>query len=298
VSAQLGMAQPAIPSREPIPVATTDSVLRPGGPRRRFRDLWVSVAPPLVVFGAVLGAWTAFSYLVLTPRRRFLLPPPLQVFRVGLQEPRNRAELMAGLLSSAKVALIGLAIAIVLGTALAVLMSRARWIERSAYPWAVVLQTIPILALVPLIGFWFGYGLSSRVLVCVMIALFPIVTNSLFGLQSADVNHRDLFRLQRAGRITTLRKLLLPGAMPAILTGWRTSAGLSVMGAIVGDFFFRQGEAGIGRLLDGYTQRLQSEQLFAGVLLASLFGLLVFWAFGLLSWLVVGAWHESGGRRA
>jgi NitT/TauT family transport system permease protein len=274
-----------------------DGVPQRPGRGRRARDLWMGAVPPLLVFVVVLGGWTAFSYWALSPRRRFLLPPPIQVLRVGLLDRRNRDELLAGLLSSAKVAVIGLAIAIVIGTALAVLMSRARWIERSAYPWAVVLQTIPILALVPLIGFWFGYGLSSRVLVCVMIALFPIITNTLFGLQSADTNHLDLFRMQRAGRLTTLRKLLLPGAMPAILTGWRTSAGLSVMGAIVGDFFFRQGEAGIGRLLDGYTQRLQSEQLFAGVLLASLFGLVVFWAFGLLSWLVVGGWHESGGRR-
>ena len=88
-------------------------------------------------------------------------------------------------------------------------------------------------------------------------------------------------------------KLQLPGALPAILSGWRIAAGLSVVGAIVGDFFFRQGDPGIGRLIDDYRARLQSEQLFAAVGLSSLLGLIVFWGFGLLSQVLVGAWHES-----
>lgn len=259
----------------------------------RLRKLLRILLPPFVAFLAALGVWFFITLQVLAPHRRFLLPPPDRVITVGLLDARNRAELLTGLAASARVALMGLAIAITLGTVVAILMSQARFLERSLYPWAVVLQTIPTLALVPLIGFWFGYGLFSRVLVCVMISLFPIITSTLFGLQSADRTHRDLFRLYSASRLQTLWKLLLPGALPSMLTGWRTSAGLSVIGAIVGDFFFRQGEAGIGRLLDGYTSRLQSEQLFAGVLLSSLFGLTVFWLFGLLSKLLVGSWHAS-----
>ena len=172
-------------------------------------------------------------------------------------------------------------------------MIQARWIEWSIYPWAVVLQTIPILAIVPLIGFWFQFGFNSRVLVCVLIALFPIITNTLFGLKSTDQTHHDLFTLQRATRSQRLLKLQLPGALPAIVSGWRIAAGLSVIGAIVGDFFFRQGEPGIGRLIDDYRARLQSEQLFAAVALSSLLGLAVFWAFGLLGQFMVGSWHES-----
>jgi NitT/TauT family transport system permease protein len=172
-------------------------------------------------------------------------------------------------------------------------MIQARWVEWSIYPWAVVLQTIPILAIVPLIGFWFQFGFNSRVLVCVLIALFPIVTNTLFGLKSTDQAHHDLFTLQRATRWQRLVQLQLPGALPAIMSGWRIAAGLSVIGAIVGDFFFRQGEPGIGRLIDDYRARLQSEQLFASVVLSSLLGLVVFWGFGLLGQLLVGSWHES-----
>ena len=248
---------------------------------------------PLLVFLLVLGIWLFISYVLLEPRRRFLMPPPQEVVRNGLLNPQNFNEILAGLWSTAQVAIVGLIVAIVVGTLVAIVMIQARWIEWSIYPWAVVLQTIPILAIVPLIGFWFQFGFSSRVLVCVLISLFPIITNTLFGLKSTDQAHHDLFTLQHATRFQRLLKLQLPGALPAILSGWRIAAGLSVVGAIVGDFFFRQGDPGIGRLIDDYRARLQSEQLFAAVALSSMLGLIVFWGFGLLSRLLVGAWHES-----
>jgi len=249
--------------------------------------------PPLIVFGMVIGLWYAVSYLLLSPDRRFLVPPPDAVLRVGFLEPANRAELLDGLRLSAEVALLGLLLAAAIGVLLAIAMSRARWLERSLHPYLVILQTIPILAMVPLLGFWFGYDFGTRVLVCVLIALFPIVTNTLFGLRSVDEAHHDLFTLHRASGLTRLWKLLLPAALPSIFTGLRISAGLSVIGAIVGDFFFRQGEPGIGVLIDLYRARLQSEQLFAAVILSSLLGLSVFLVFGALARRVVGSWHES-----
>ncbi|TME38870.1 MAG: ABC transporter permease [Chloroflexi bacterium] len=248
---------------------------------------------PMLVFALMIGIWLAISYVLLEPRRRFLMPPPQDVVRVGLLDPRNFSEILGALWSTTQVAIVGLAVAVAVGTLVPVAMIQARWIEWSIYPWAVVLQTIPILAIVPLIGFWFQFGFSSRVLVCVLISLFPIITNTLFGLKSSDQAHHDLFTLQRASRIQRLLKLQLPGALPAIVSGWRIAAGLSVVGAIVGDFFFRQGDPGIGRLIDDYRARLQSEQLFAAVALSSLLGLVVFWGFGLLGTLLVGSWHES-----
>jgi len=245
------------------------------------------------VFLCFLGLWLVLTYVVLDPARRFLLPPPQDMVRVGLLDSRNRSELLKGLMSTTQVALVGLAAAMALGWAFAILMSQARWIERSLYPYAVALQTIPILAIVPLIGFWLGFNFRSRVLVCTLIAVFPIITNTLFGIQSTDPNLHALFKLHGAGRLTRLRKLQLPAALPAMLTGLRISAGLAVIGAIVGDFFFRQGEPGIGRLIDLYHARLQSEQLLAAILLSSLLGLAVFWFFGLIYEIGVGRWHGS-----
>jgi NitT/TauT family transport system permease protein len=276
------------PARESARIA---EVSRPHvGQRRRAV---AQIIAPLVVFALVIGVWLFISYVMLEPRRRFLMPPPQEVFRVGLLDARNLSEILGGLWSTTQVAIVGLMVAIAIGTVIPVAMIQARWVEWSLYPWAVVLQTIPILAIVPLIGFWFQFGFSSRVLVCVLISLFPIITNTLFGLKSTDQAHHDLFTLQRANRVQRLLKLQLPGALPAIVSGWRIAAGLSVVGAIVGDFFFRQGEPGIGRLIDDYRARLQSEQLFASVGLSSLLGLVVFWGFGLLGQLLVGSWHES-----
>jgi NitT/TauT family transport system permease protein len=276
------------PARESTPLA---EVSRPvTGQRRRAV---AQVVAPMIVFALVIGIWLFISYVLLEPRRRFLMPPPQEVVRIGLFDARNLGEILGGLWSTTQVAIVGLLVAIAIGTVVPVAMIQARWVEWSIYPWAVVLQTIPILAIVPLIGFWFQFGFSSRVLVCVLISLFPIITNTLFGLKSTDQAHHDLFTLQRAGRMQRLLKLQLPGALPAILSGWRIAAGLSVVGAIVGDFFFRQGEPGIGRLIDDYRARLQSEQLFAAVGLSSLLGLVVFWGFGLLGQLLVGSWHES-----
>ncbi|MFF0268450.1 ABC transporter permease [Kribbella sp. NPDC004536] len=249
----------------------------------------------------MLSIWYSITYLALDPARRFLLPPPHTVVQEGFLNGENRAELLAAFWLSARIAMAGLVVASLIGVGTAVLMSQAAWLRRSLYPYAVALQTIPILALVPLFGFWFGYGIACRVLVCVLISLFPMISNTLFGLQSLGSDAHDLFTLHRAGRLVRLWRLQLPGALPAIFVGLRTSAGLSVIGAIVGDFFFRQGDPGVGILIDLYRSRLQSEQMFAAIVLSSLLGIAVFWFFGFLMKLTIGAWYrpvEAGGRRS
>ncbi|WP_238006388.1 ABC transporter permease [Dactylosporangium sp. AC04546] len=261
-------------------------------PRRRSVRLWRAL-PPVGVFALIIGGWYVISYLVLDDARRFLLPPPHEIVDVGFLDPRNLENLMHGLWLTTEVALLGLAIAIVVGVTAAVLMSQAKWLEISVYPWVVILQTIPILALVPLIAQWTGFGFSSRLLVCVLIALFPIIANTLFGLQSADAGLRDLFRLHGAGRLTLLVKLMFPASLPAMFAGFRISAGLSVIGALVGDLFFKQGEPGLGILIDVYRARLQSEQMYAAVFLASLLGIAVFLFFGWLGRRVVGKWYQA-----
>ncbi|GLP66344.1 nitrate ABC transporter permease [Streptomyces sp. TUS-ST3] len=275
---------------------TTPQLTKNARPARRRRIRPSTVLAPLGSLGVAIGVWYATSYLLLSPDRRFLVPPPQQVLTVSFLDWTHLQPMLQALWLTAQVALVGLLIASLLGVTAAVLMSRARWLERSLYPYAVILQTVPILAIVPLIGLWFGFGFTSRVVVCVLIALFPMIANTLFGIQSVDRTHHDLFTLQRASRWARLRKLELPAALPSIFTGLRTSSGLSVIGAIVGDMFFKQGEPGIGTLLDVYRSRLQSEDLFAAIILASLFGVAVFAVFTLVARLAVGSWHASADR--
>jgi len=127
----------------------------------------------------------------------------------------------------------------------------------------------------------------------VIISLFPIIVNTLFGLQSADRGLHDLFTLHHADRVTRMRKLMFPSALPAIFAGLRISAGLSVIGAIVGDFFFGKGDAGIGQLLRRYANQLQGEELLAAVIMSSALGVTVFLAFGWLQQRAIGRWHET-----
>ena len=266
-------------------------------PRRPRQVLAVSL-PPVVLGIAIVGMWYLISYGVLEERRRFLLRPPHQVIRVGFLEWDNLSDMLVALWSSTRVAVIGLTIAIVLGFLVAIVMSQAKFAERAIFPYMVTLQAIPILALVPLVGFWFGYGRTSRVFVCVIIALFPIIVNTLFGLQSAERGMHDLFTLHHANRLVRLRKLMFPAALPAIFAGLRISAGLSVIGAVVGDFFFGAGEAGIGQLLKKYAVQLDGEQLLASVILTAMLGVVVFWTFGWLQTRVIGKWYESTSARS
>lgn len=261
---------------------------------KRGRRFGAIVGYPVLSLTLALTAWSAVSYLVLDPQRRFMLPPPVDVLRNSLLDWTHLQPMLVALSVTAQVTLVGFLVAVAVGISTGVLMCQTRWLEKVIYPYAVVIQVIPILAIVPLIGLWLGYGMAARTLVCVLIAVFPIITNTHFGIRSVDRGMHELFTVSGATRWDRLRKLELPAALPSILTGVRTAAGLVVVGAIIGDMFFAKGQPGIGTLLDVYRGRLQSDDLIAAIVLASLFGVLVFAAMGLLTRLAVGRWHESG----
>lgn len=270
------------------------AALGPAGRRRsksRSRSAAATILPPVVMGIGILGIWYFISYQMLSERRRFLLQPAHKVLKVGFLDWDNFSEILWALWATTKVAMIGLAISIVIGMALAVFMSQSKLFERALYPYMVTLQAIPILAIAPLIGFWFGTATTGRLIVCVIISLFPIIVNTLFGLQSAERGMHDLFTLHRAGRFTRLVKLQFPAASPAIFAGLRIAAGLSVIGAIVGDFIFGRGEAGIGQALKKYANNLDGEQLLAAVIMSSVLGVSVFLVFGWIQNVAIGKWH-------
>lgn len=261
---------------------------------RQRSKIGAAVGYPLLSLAAGLLVWSAVSYLVLEPHRRFMLPPPVDVLRNSLLDWTHLQPMLTALAVTAQVTLVGFVVAVIAGIATGVLMCQARSLEKVIYPYAVVIQVIPILAIVPLIGLWLGYGMAARTLVCVLIAVFPIITNTHFGIRSVDRGMHELFTVSGASRWDRLVKLELRAALPAIMTGVRTAAGLVVVGAIIGDMFFAKGQPGIGTLLDVYRGRLQSDDLIAAIVLASLFGVLVFAVMGMVARLAVGRWHESG----
>jgi NitT/TauT family transport system permease protein len=265
-------------------------------PRPERRTDWGGILGPLVVFGLFIGLWYFMHYWGLRhifDKPPFLIPAPHDVFEASVLTGDTRTAMLKGLFWTTIASLIGLGMSIVFGMGLATIMSQARWLERSLWPYLVALQAIPILAVVPIIALLVGYDLKARVLVCIIISFFPIASNTLFGLLSADVGQHDLFTLRGASRWTRLRKLQLPAAMPAVFTGFRIAAGLSVIGAVVGEQFFRRGDKGIGILLEQYRQRNQYEEMYGSLVYSALLGIVVFTLFGWLAKVAVGRWHES-----
>jgi NitT/TauT family transport system permease protein len=267
-------------------------------PSGRFR--WSTVIGPFVTLLLFLALW---EYMHRDGMRRFfdkpgfLVPSPVTVIDQSFLDSVVRSQMIKGFCWTAFAAFIGLAISVVVGISIAVLMAQAEWIERSMYPYLVALQAIPVLAVVPLIGSIFGGGLGSRVFVCVMISIFPIVTATLFGLTSGEPAQHDLFTLRRVSRRTRLRKLQFPGAMPAIFTGFRISAGLAVVGAVVGEQFFREGDKpGIGVVIEQFRQKARFPQVYGGLIVTAALGIGVFLLFGLLGKAVVGKWYEPSRR--
>ena len=276
----------------PAPDAASDIV--PSAMAEQGRE-WSSIIAPIVGFCVFIGLWYLMHYWALEAiwdKPAFLITEPHRVIEEAFLDGDNRSTLLRALLWTTIVALVGLGIAIVLGMGLAIAMAQARWLERSVWPYLVALQAIPILALVPVIGSIFGFDINARVLVCVIISIFPIVSNTLFGLLSADPGQHDLFTLHGASRRVRLTKLQLPGALPAIFTGFRIAAGLSVIGAVVGELFFKRGDKGIGILLDTYRSRLNNPLMYGALILAALLGIVVFTFFGWLGNRVVGKWYE------
>lgn len=261
------------------------------------RRVMTTVIPPFLVFVGFMIMWYVVSYFVLDETEKFLLPPPHDVLIKGFLDSTTRSEITASLLVSARVAAIGLATSIAIGSILAIMMAQAKWVEQSLYPWVILLQTVPILAIVPVIGFWFGFDMFARVVVVVIISLFPLIINPLQGLLGADRGLHDLLTLAGASSFTRLIKLQIPSALPDVFVGLQSAAGLAIVGATVGDYFFGRGQIGLGMLLARYSSRLQSAEMLATVFVACLLGVTAFWIFGALGRRIVGKWSPAWGAK-
>lgn len=249
-----------------------------------------AILPPLVVFLAVTLAWQAAVTALRIPA--YILPGPVQI---ALAAWENIVPLGAGTLWTAWAAFCGFASSLIVGVLVAFAFSQSEWVRRGLYPYAIFLQTVPIVAIAPLIILWFGTGFVSIVAVSFMIALFPIITNATSGLTSVDSALLDLFALHRATRLQKLLKLRLPNAVPHLVTGARISSGLSVIGAIVGEFFAGYGSAhqGLGYLIVMTSGQLKTSYLFACIGASTALGLVIFTSVGMVGDAILARWKET-----
>ena len=248
------------------------------------------IAPPFIILVALLTSWAGAVELFNWPP--FLVPGPALVVKAAIA---NIDRLERGLINTFTAAATGIAFAILIGVLVAIIMSLSRFLEIGFYPWAVVLQTTPVVAIAPLIVLWVGAGLSSVKLITFIIALFPILANTLMGLRSTDLALVDLLRMQGASMWTILYKIRIPSSLPFFLTGLRISAGLGVIGAIVGEMVVGRGgdESGLGYYVIFSSTQLKTDFLFATIILSTSLGVTFFALAYILGWLTLRKWHES-----
>jgi NitT/TauT family transport system permease protein len=263
--------------------------------RERARvELVLKIAAPVAVGLLFLGAWEVFVRVEQVPF--YILPGPILILKTLVKDWGTLSGSLWITLENTGLAFAAAAIG---GLALAILFAQSRIVELSLFPYAVILQVTPIVAIAPLIIIWVKDTRTALLICAWIVAFFPVVSNTTLGLNSTDHNLLNLFQLYGASRRQVLWHLRLPNAMPYFLGGLRISGGLALIGAVVAEFVAGTAgsESGLAyRILEsGY--RLNIPRMFAALLLVSLAGILIFLALTLLQWLVLRRWHESAVRR-
>src|SRR6478752_4537041 len=251
----------------------------------------LDIAMPLLVAVLVLGAWQWAVAHWQVPV--YVLPAPSAIAKAMAD---NFSSLMAALASTLTVTVEAFVAATVLGVATAIAFSQSRLLERTLYPYAVILQVTPVVAIAPLILIWVGFDRINLALaiIATIVAFFPILAGATLGLKSADFNLIDLSRLYGASQLQTLWRIRLPTALPYLLSGMKTAGGLALIGAVVAEFVAGSGTAtGLAWRIVESGNRLEIATLFAALALLALTGVLIFALLSLLEWFLLRRWHES-----
>lgn len=270
--------------------ASTAALPRPAGPAGiSASPALLRVAAPTLLGVVLLAIWQFICTTFAVPE--YLVPSPL---RIAQTLAEDWVLLTSALMTTLKVTFLAFALAVVLGVAAAFVFVQSRIVEISLFPYAVILQVTPIVAIAPLIIIWVKDPLPAMVICATIVALFPIISNTILGLRSVNPGLMNLFRLNKATRWQTLARLRVPSALPYYFGGLRISSGLALIGAVVAEFV-----AGTGGTASGLAyQILQSgfqlniPRLFAALFLITLTGIVLFTAMAALSkWAL--RWHES-----
>jgi NitT/TauT family transport system permease protein len=257
---------------------------------RRGLHSWLPwITTPLLCALFVLVWW---AYVAMSGISAFILPMPDAVWHAWvdlLVSPRGWAA--AGITVYETV--VGFLWALVVGVGLGVLIARIAWLEQTLNPFIIATQVVPKVALVPLFIVWFGFGITSKVLIAAILAFFPILTNTVLGVKSIDRGHRDVMVSLNATRWQIFRRLELPSALPYIITGMEVGIVLAIIGAIVGEYL--GGNSGLGQLLVSRMNAFETDGLFAVMIHMTILGFLFYFGISALR-RVLTPWHETGRR--
>lgn len=233
--------------------------------------------PPLFAFLVLSLSFEALIYLELINAQLF--PPPSKVILVLM-------ELSQDFIMAFKETFIsvigGFLISLFLGLFISIIFSLSNYLRKSILPFAIFFQTVPIIAIAPLLVIYFGFGRPTVVAAAAIVCIFPIIANALVGLDSADKNHKELFKIFKASKLQTLIRLQLPSAYLSIMTGIKVAAGLSVIGAVAGEFV---AGGGLGAMIDSARTQQRIDIVFAALVLLSLIGLILILFVQIIHWL-------------
>lgn len=249
---------------------------------------------PSLMLIAVIGGWQAYVTLAEVPH--YILPSPLRIVQTLFQD---WPVLWPALLATGRLTFLALLFAIIGGLLLAIAFTQSKWVELTMFPYAVILQVTPVVAIAPLLQVYVESAFVAALLCAWLVAFFPILSNTTIGLKSADHNLHDLFKIYGASRWQTLRLLSGPSALPFFLGGLKIAGGLALIGAVVAEFVIGRAGTGLGlasTLLEA-SYRFNFGRLYAALILISLMGIVIFGLMSLLSHLCLFRWHESAIKR-
>jgi NitT/TauT family transport system permease protein len=253
-------------------------------------DAALRILAPLMVGIVILVLWEALCRAFAVPV--YLFPKPSDI---GAKLAAEWPSLLAALGFTLWVTLKAFALAVLIGTLVAFLFVQSRFIEICLFPYAVLLQVTPVVAIAPLIIILVKDTQIALTVCATIIALFPVISNTTLGLRSVDPGLASYFRMNRAGRLQTLWRLRIPSALPYFFGGMRISSGLALIGAVVAEFVAGTGGRSAGLayeiLQSGFA--LDIPRMFAALLLITLSGVVMFAVMAWLSRLALGHWHES-----
>lgn len=256
-----------------------------------LRRLMVVVPPTAVIAGSIAAWWLAVRVFDIPP---YLLPGPGAVLDAVWSD---RERLAWAMLGTAIGASSGFLLAAAVGVAIGSLLGLSRFLERGFYPLTLLLQMVPLVALAPILVVWLGYGQRAVIAAAAIVALFPVIANTLGGMRSVDRDLEELFTLCRAGTFSRWWRLRLPAAVPSIVTGLRIAAGLAVIGAIVGEFVsaYAGDRAPLGMVIVSAMKEYRTDLMFGAIGLAAIVGFALFGIVNLGGWLLLRRWHASAG---
>jgi NitT/TauT family transport system permease protein len=256
-----------------------------------MRQRVITIANAVAVFAALLIIWQLVLWIFKVPR--YMLPSPWAVARAVVA---RFPSLLNSLAITAAESAGGLIASIIVGVLIALIFAQSRWVRRMLYPYTILLQTVPIIAVAPLILMWIGAGTAAVALIAFIISLAPVIANTTQGLVSVDENLVSLFLMHNASPAQILFKLRLPHAVPSLFVGIRIASGIAVIGAVTGELYAgssRVGQGGLGYSILYASSQLQTDYLFALVLAATVLGFSFFFVVMFLEWYFLHRWHES-----